>query len=157
MPRKDKEDRREYQRRYYEEHREELRAQQHLHSQKPETKAKRREYSKQYGATHREQKNKQMREYRHTHPHYDVIRTRNWRRKLRRKVIDHFGGKCVKCGFTDWRALQIDHINGGGREDRLNYRSCPIKYHSKLLTVEPGIDFQLLCANCNQIKIYGGV
>jgi len=40
LPLKDTKTRREYQHRYYEEHREELKAQQHLHSQKPEIKAK---------------------------------------------------------------------------------------------------------------------
>lgn len=154
MPRKDKEDRREYQHRYYEEHREELRAKQHLHSQKPEIKAKTKEYSKQYAATHREQKNKQMREYRHTHPHYGIAGSRDWRRRLRQRVINHFGGKCVWCGFNDWRALQIDHINGSGGRARLNDRPSPVRYHLDLLNAEPGLHYQLLCANCNQIKKY---
>ena len=154
MPRKAKNDRREYQHRYYEEHREELRAKQRLNLQKPDIKAKRREYSKQYEATHREQKNKQMREYRHVHPHYGVAGGRNWRRKLRKRVINHFGGKCVWCGFADWRALQIDHINGGGRKAFLNDRPSPVRYHLDLLTAKPGIVYQLLCANCNQIKKY---
>ena len=26
--------------------------------------------------------------------------------------------KCLKCGFSDRRALQIDHINGGGIKER---------------------------------------
>ncbi len=154
MPLKDTKTRREYQHRYYEEHREELKTQQHLHSQKPETKAKRREYSKQYVATHREQKNKQMREYRHTHPHYGLDNSRNWRRKLRHRVLDHFGSKCVRCGFSDWRTLQIDHINGGGRKALLNDRPSPVRYHLDLLNAEPGLHYQLLCANCNQIKKY---
>ena len=27
-------------------------------------------------------------------------------------------GKCMICGFTDPRALQIDHVNGGGAKER---------------------------------------
>jgi hypothetical protein len=39
-------------------------------------------------------------------------------RKLRRdKIIAYLGGKCIKCGFSDERALQIDHTNGGGSKD----------------------------------------
>jgi len=37
-----------------------------------------------------------------------------YRRRQRQRVIAALGGKCAKCGFSDWRALQIDHINGGG-------------------------------------------
>src|SRR3990167_7573567 len=37
-----------------------------------------------------------------------------WRNKLRDEIIIKFGNKCKRCGFNDKRALQIDHVNGGG-------------------------------------------
>ena len=56
---------------------------------------------------------------------------------------------CVKCGFSDIRALQIDHINGGGSKHK---RSCSGSHeYYKTMIVYPE-DYQLLCANCNQIK-----
>ena len=37
--------------------------------------------------------------------------------KLRLSVLEKYGSKCVKCGFSDSRALQIDHVNGGGHAE----------------------------------------
>ncbi len=74
--------------------------------------------------------------------------------KIRKPAIDILGNKCVKCGFADGRALQIDHINGGGKKERLNM-SC-VKYYK--MVVESVLNkegkYQLLCANCNWIKRY---
>lgn len=66
----------------------------------------------------------------------------------RQKVFEFLGGKCIRCGFSDARALQIDHINGGGYRERLsrNY----ISFYRKIL--ENPAPYQLLCANCNWIK-----
>src|SRR3990167_3657310 len=38
----------------------------------------------------------------------------NWRSV----VLDVLGNKCSRCGFSDKRALQIDHKNGGGALER---------------------------------------
>src|SRR6478735_3027983 len=42
-------------------------------------------------------------------PSYDV--------QLRQRVVNKLGGKCLHCGFSDIRALQIDHVNGGGNQE----------------------------------------
>jgi len=73
------------------------------------------------------------------------------RAALRQSVIAAMGGRCVRCGFTDWRALQVDHINGGGHQDRQATKRH--SYWKKVLVSHEGV-FQLLCANCNQIKRY---
>jgi len=39
-------------------------------------------------------------------------------RNMRDEAIRILGGKCSRCGFDDFRALQIDHINGDGAEER---------------------------------------
>ena len=59
------------------------------------------------------------------------------------------GGKCVRCGFSDWRALCFDHINGDGNKER-TFKSS----HTTLRRVLKGRieGIQLLCYNCNQIK-----
>ena len=60
----------------------------------------------------------------------------------------------MRCGYNDWRALQIDHIKGGGRKSFGTKRPSAIYYHNRLLKEIPGVVYQLLCANCNQIKKY---
>ena len=49
---------------------------------------------------------------------------REWNQKIRETIIRMLGGKCIKCNFTDPRALQMDHINGGGtKEMKVNTRN----------------------------------
>ncbi len=69
--------------------------------------------------------------------------------KGRKEVLEKFGNKCLRCGFTDWRALQIDHINGGGSKER--YKMSSSKRNREILDDKTG-KYQLLCANCNWIK-----
>lgn len=79
---------------------------------------------------------------------------RNYNKENRMKIIEVLGGKCVKCGFLDWRALQVDHINGGGTKD---IRSKGTNIYYRCLTediIKNPNKFQLLCANCNWIKRY---
>ncbi len=76
---------------------------------------------------------------------------RGGHRKRRLELINRMGGKCIRCGFDDWRALQVDHINGGGAKDRCKTAS-PLVYLKKI--EENKADYQLLCANCNWIKKY---
>lgn len=75
-----------------------------------------------------------------------------YRQKRREAVILLLGGKCIKCGFDDHRALQIDHINGGGQKELAllsgaNYINTVMK---SIANEEE--KYQLLCANCNWIK-----
>lgn len=64
------------------------------------------------------------------------------------RAVQYLGGKCVHCGFEDERALQIDHINGGGRAEARSIGVFGI--YKKVLSGAPG--YQVLCANCNVIK-----
>ena len=69
--------------------------------------------------------------------------------KLRNSAIESLGGVCSKCGFSDSRALQVDHINGGGTKE-LRSKS-PSEFLHRVLEIG-SIEYQLLCANCNWIK-----
>jgi hypothetical protein len=71
-----------------------------------------------------------------------------YRTKWRDKVLNHLGNKCKKCGYSDKRALQIDHINGGGYEDR---KDLIVGFYKKVIE-DKSNKYQLLCANCNWIK-----
>ena len=75
--------------------------------------------------------------------------------KKRKQVIEHYcpdGGKCVKCGFNDIRALSVDHINGGGSKHRKELNGVSIYKWLVDNDFPPG--FQILCMNCQFIKRY---
>ena len=72
------------------------------------------------------------------------------RRRLRLRVLEHLGGKCIRCGITDTRVLQIDHVNGGGSKERIVFTHRD-EFHRKVLKDDANC-YQLLCANCNWIK-----
>ena len=72
--------------------------------------------------------------------------------KLRKAILVLLGDKCVRCGFSDDRALQIDHIFGNGTRERKRYGSNNIYPLILKKIVNGSTDYQVLCANCNWIK-----
>jgi len=82
---------------------------------------------------------------------------RKYRQQARLKVLMRLGGKCVRCGFDDPRALQIDHLNGSAKNDP-NARAYPQRGGMLIFNLVHMSDqelrstYQLLCANCNWIK-----
>jgi hypothetical protein len=72
-------------------------------------------------------------------------------RQLRRDVLAALGNLCIRCGFDDWRALQIDHIHGSGRADRARFAN--LSQYFRAVIAEPE-KYQILCSNCNWIKRY---
>lgn len=77
---------------------------------------------------------------------------RRYRQRKRKDTLERLGGKCARCGFGDWRALQIDHVNGGGTQERQLFKSQQT-YVNFVLANNNG-RYQILCANCNWIKRY---
>ena|SRR3990167_8765379 len=76
---------------------------------------------------------------------------RNWREK-RLNLLNIIGQgvcKCKVCGFSDYRALQVDHINGGGNKEK---KQKTRKEWLENMIGNPSL-FQILCANCNWIKV----
>ena len=72
------------------------------------------------------------------------------RAEMRGAIFALLGSECVRCGFSDKRALCVDHINGGGHKERQASTSTTA-YYRRVLEVGAA-DYQILCANCNQIK-----
>ena len=68
-------------------------------------------------------------------------------------ILEMFNNKCVKCGFDNVKALQVDHVNDDGYNDRKKYGTT-WRYFKKIYKeLKNGSkDYQVLCANCNQIK-----
>jgi len=76
-----------------------------------------------------------------------------YNRKIRQKILKKLRGKCIRCGFDDWRALQIDHIKGKGNKEREKFpRLGFYRYLLKMSENELFEKYQLLCSNCNWIK-----
>ncbi len=99
---------------------------------------------------HKEKRLVQHKEYRKMNS--DCIH--KYRVKHRLEAMAILGEICIKCGFNDLRGLQIDHINGGGSKIRRIQKSN--NYYKNILNeVKNGSkEYQILCANCNQIKKY---
>lgn len=97
---------------------------------------------------------------------------KEWRRKNRERIAEYQRdwtnrnrvtwranlffefGPCQHCGFNDPRALQIDHVEGGGNKERRNLWSR-LNTHQQYLAVRERFirgELQILCANCNWIK-----
>lgn len=68
---------------------------------------------------------------------------------LRANTLRVLGDVCSRCGYTDSRALQIDHRFGGGIADRARFVNREQFLRAVMNDPSP---YQLLCANCNAIK-----
>jgi hypothetical protein len=85
---------------------------------------------------------------------------REHRYAVRREILDLLGGQhCVRCGFADWRALEIDHIHSDGRTDRLmvgngvpNLWAFRNKLRDEKFLKYAWSRYQILCSNCNSLK-----
>ena len=74
-------------------------------------------------------------------------------RITRKDVLNYLGNKCAVCGFSDPRALQIDHINNDGKIHRAKFPYKIRLYEDILESLKRGEKkYQILCANCNTIK-----
>lgn len=97
------------------------------------------EYSHNYYLTKRDELSKTYKERHHF---------------IRLKTLNILGGKCKRCGFSDFRALQIDHIKGDGSKDTRMGGGRYYKHILEMTEEDRNKKYQLLCANCNWIKRY---
>jgi hypothetical protein len=106
----------------------------------------------------------QTREYRANHPEYRE-RQRKYaierNRRIRYEVLSHYSGeqpKCLICGFSDIRALVIDHIYDDGAEERRllgtgDKKNCTsTMFYLSIIKRNFPNRYQVLCHNCNIIK-----
>lgn len=84
------------------------------------------------------------------HAAVELMTTNNWYRVKRRQAVAKLGGKCVSCGFSDARALDIDHVLNNGAQER-KVKSPMSVIHSILQDKDCGL-YQVLCRNCNYLK-----
>ncbi len=154
---------RQYDRRYKAQHKDEWRA-----YQKRRQAEYKRQWNaakgKQYRSDNKHRISKQQKKYRETHPDYhkkyiaEHRQQKNqydkeFRARLKIRVIRHYSHgemKCKHCGYSDIRALSIDHIGGGGCAHRKQIGKRAIYQWLKDSKYPDG--FQVLCMNCQFIK-----
>jgi hypothetical protein len=87
--------------------------------------------------------------------------------KLKRQVMDAYGGECACCGETELVFLTIDHIDDNGAEHRremaaergngtTEYSQAGARTYRWLRDNGFPQGFQVLCANCNCGKHWNG-
>lgn len=112
-----------------------------------------REYSNSYYHSHITQKRKYNTEnYDKNKAHIRKMKSLNTQ-NIKLKVIKHYSPdiKCQRCGFSDVRALSIDHINGRGAEHRRKFVHNANFYYWIINHGFPSF-LQVLCMNCQWIK-----
>ncbi len=74
------------------------------------------------------------------------------RKQLKLEVLRHYSSdlKCRDCGFSDIRALSIDHVKGNGTRHRKEIGAVDFYQWIKKNNFPKG--FQVLCFNCQWIK-----
>lgn len=69
--------------------------------------------------------------------------------ELREAAIARLGGKCAECQWSIPEALVLDHIGGGGTEERQGLNR--LTFYRQVAEGERS-DIQLLCLNHNRLK-----
>lgn len=90
-------------------------------------------------------------------PNKEALRQTAHSKKWKTAVFERLGNKCKHCGFVDARALQLDHIFGGGRKlTKTVMKTRSYGYYYRMLALSADLEkhIQILCANCNWIKRY---
>jgi len=80
------------------------------------------------------------------------VRAKESRKRLKMEVLSHYSPdlKCSGCGFSDTRALSIDHIKGDGAKHRKKIGNVDLYRWLRKKNFPKG--FQVLCFNCQWIK-----
>jgi len=76
--------------------------------------------------------------------------------RLRKLVLEHYGGKCACCGETYYEFLAMDHIEGGGSIHHKELRKLGISICNWLKKNNFPEGFRVLCHNCNSAKGFYG-
>ena len=81
---------------------------------------------------------------------------REYMRSWRDKIINAYGGRCVCCGETEPKFLEIDHIDGGGCKHRKEIGPGAESLYRWVEKHNFPPTLQVLCANCHNAKSFHG-
>lgn len=116
------------------------------------------ELHRRYRARHPERVREADRKYRERHSEECQKKYRRNGRlrnaRIRLEVLSHYSGgslHCALCGYDDARALEIDHINGGGTQERKTLKLRGVHFYDWLKKQGYPEGYRVLCCNCNRI------
>ncbi len=115
-----------------------------------------REQRRRYYNKHKEKMRQYSRTYKRKKYDQRVNGIKSWNRRMR--IFGEISGlekiRCVKCGNTDPRILQIHHVNGDGNRDVNFYSKFDNYLKGKSKSKKPTEKLELRCANCNILAEY---
>lgn len=138
---------------YYQKNKEKIKA--HRKRWYQSVKSRQQEINRAYIRSRPELKKKLAEGYRGRHRLEIQAKAKTKNLEVKKKTFSLLGGKCLRCGFLDIRALQIDHINGCevSAAERCKAKERGDALYRAILRGEKDMSkYQLLCANCNVIK-----
>ena len=110
-------------------------------------KAKRREYMRVYMPAYRQRLIAEGRLDREKQHEYD----KKAHRRLREKVFEVLGGaQCSNCGCDVFEILEVNHINGGGRQE-LKEKQTRQLYREIIYGRVNADNYNVLCRICNAL------
>lgn len=114
------------------------------------------QYKKEYDIKHREYNRQYNKNKIALDPskHYKKVRDR--RTKVRFDLVELLGGQCQDCSYDTFLALQIDHIYSDAKQDKARFKNdIYVMYYYYLTHPDEAKErVQVLCANCNRLKVY---
>jgi hypothetical protein len=109
-----------------------------------ENHAKELEQCRVYRETHRNETRACQKKYKDK----NRVRLKAYYREKKAIIIAAYGGHCECCGDSHFEFLTIDHINGGGTQDRK--KRAGSAFYARLEKLGfPKDKYRLLCMNCN--------
>lgn len=85
----------------------------------------------------------------------NAAKSKAYRRNLRERLIAHYSGgtnRCAICGEERIGALDLDHLDGGGNQERHRLGGTNAKLYSHLVRENFPPGYQVLCRNDNWLK-----
>jgi hypothetical protein len=74
------------------------------------------------------------------------------RERLRDQTFAAYGGECACCGEHEHAFLVIDHIDGGGSEERRRLNRRGWRFYAYLRDQGFPVGYRVLCHNCNAAR-----
>ena len=138
-----------YQKRYKEKYHEEIKksARERARKYRAENPEKSKRLQRERRAKNPEKYRAASRRYYHKSPEKWRLYARKMAKEIRLAVIIGYGGKCVCCNESQQEFLALDHVNGGGTQQRKRTHVHTL-YRFVIQNNFPP-EYRILCHNCN--------